>query len=61
MKSLDALLLKGEDGHILPYLGYADMDILIDGNTYFVPVLIIQINFSDEIPLIIGTNHLCKT
>lgn len=42
----------------LQYLGYEDMEVVIFGNTYFVPVLSIQNNFSDEIPLVISTNLL---
>lgn len=56
---LDELLtVRGAGGYILPYVGYVDLEITIDGNHYFVPVLVIQENFSDDVPLILGTNLL---
>jgi len=54
----ELITVKGAGGNILPYKGYVELDISIDGNTYCVPTLVMESNRPTDIPIIVGTNVL---
>lgn len=54
----NVITIRGAGGHVLPYIGYVDLEFEIGGDNYFAPVLVVPGNFTDDIPLIIGTNIL---
>jgi len=54
----ELITVTGAGGHILPYIGYVELNITVDGDMYCVPTLIMEGERSADVPLIIGTNLL---